>query len=170
MLCRFLSARPQFGERWARPWLDLARYADSHGFQRDNFRDIRAYREPRTPSRPQRHHLAPLGPGSRTTDLPLSGPRVLVDRSPWKCGSRHSRVGCKLALIWEGGRPALQQPGVEFVRGFCRVRAEPQVHITKPHKPCRGAPEQTLFGLSLKESGRRVPREFPNWRCATSIF
>lgn len=36
---------PQFGERWARPWLDLARYADSHGFQRDNFRDIWAYRD-----------------------------------------------------------------------------------------------------------------------------
>lgn len=40
-----LLGRPQFGERWARPWLDLARYADSHGFQRDNFRDIWAYRD-----------------------------------------------------------------------------------------------------------------------------
>ena len=40
-----LLGRPQFGERWARPWLDLARYADSHGFQRDNFRDIWPYRD-----------------------------------------------------------------------------------------------------------------------------
>ena len=40
-----LLSRPQFGERWARPWLDLARYADSHGFQRDNLRDIWAYRD-----------------------------------------------------------------------------------------------------------------------------
>ncbi|MCA9137341.1 MAG: DUF1549 domain-containing protein, partial [Planctomycetales bacterium] len=40
-----LLGRPQFGERWARPWLDLARYADSHGFQRDNFRDVWAYRD-----------------------------------------------------------------------------------------------------------------------------
>lgn len=40
-----LLQRPQFGERWARPWLDLARYADSHGFQRDNFREIWAYRD-----------------------------------------------------------------------------------------------------------------------------
>ncbi|PHS03315.1 MAG: hypothetical protein COA78_18335 [Blastopirellula sp.] len=40
-----LLKRPQFGERWARPWLDLARYADSHGFQRDNLRDIWAYRD-----------------------------------------------------------------------------------------------------------------------------
>lgn len=40
-----LLSRPQFGERWARPWLDLARYADSHGFQRDNFREVWAYRD-----------------------------------------------------------------------------------------------------------------------------
>ena len=40
-----LLASPQFGERWARPWLDLARYADSHGFQRDDLRDLWAYRD-----------------------------------------------------------------------------------------------------------------------------
>ena len=40
-----LLQRPQFGERWARPWLDVARYADSHGFQRDNLRDVWAYRD-----------------------------------------------------------------------------------------------------------------------------
>lgn len=31
---RFLAS-PQYGERWARPWLDLARYADSDGFEKD---------------------------------------------------------------------------------------------------------------------------------------
>ncbi|MEZ6127640.1 MAG: DUF1553 domain-containing protein [Planctomycetaceae bacterium] len=40
-----LLSRPQFGEHWARQWLDLARYADSHGFQRDDLRDIWAYRD-----------------------------------------------------------------------------------------------------------------------------
>jgi hypothetical protein len=40
-----LLASPQFGVRWARPWLDYARYADSHGFQRDDFRDLWAYRD-----------------------------------------------------------------------------------------------------------------------------
>ena len=40
-----LLSRPEFGERWARPWLDAARYADSHGFQRDNLRDMWAYRD-----------------------------------------------------------------------------------------------------------------------------
>ncbi len=40
-----LLASDQFGVRWARPWLDYARYADSHGFQRDDFRDIWPYRD-----------------------------------------------------------------------------------------------------------------------------
>ncbi|QEG43367.1 DUF1553 domain-containing protein [Roseimaritima ulvae] len=34
-----LLARPQFGERWARHWLDIAHYADTHGFERDRRRD-----------------------------------------------------------------------------------------------------------------------------------
>jgi hypothetical protein len=33
-----LMAQPQFGERMAINWLDLARYADSHGYQDDNYR------------------------------------------------------------------------------------------------------------------------------------
>ena len=30
-----LLARPTYGERWARHWLDLARYAESNGYERD---------------------------------------------------------------------------------------------------------------------------------------
>ncbi|HET6881958.1 MAG TPA: DUF1549 domain-containing protein, partial [Pirellulales bacterium] len=40
-----LLASPQFGEHWARHWLDLARYADSHGFQRDDLRELWPYRD-----------------------------------------------------------------------------------------------------------------------------
>jgi hypothetical protein len=40
-----LLASPEFGVRWARPWLDYARYADSHGFQRDDLRDLWPYRD-----------------------------------------------------------------------------------------------------------------------------
>ncbi len=40
-----LLMSPHYGERWARHWLDLARYADSNGFQRDGFRDVWAYRD-----------------------------------------------------------------------------------------------------------------------------
>ncbi len=35
----------QYGEKWARPWLDAARYADSHGFQRDDLHEVWAYRD-----------------------------------------------------------------------------------------------------------------------------
>jgi cytochrome c553 len=41
---RLLTSK-QFGVRWARPWLDLARYADSHGFQRDDLREVWAWRD-----------------------------------------------------------------------------------------------------------------------------
>src|SRR3954447_1826817 len=40
-----LLASPHFGERWARPWLDLARYADSNGFEKDNRRVTWKYRD-----------------------------------------------------------------------------------------------------------------------------
>jgi hypothetical protein len=40
-----LLASPHYGERWARPWLDAARYADSSGFQRDDLRDLWPYRD-----------------------------------------------------------------------------------------------------------------------------
>jgi hypothetical protein len=33
-----LLASPRYGERWARPWLDLARYADSDGYEKDRRR------------------------------------------------------------------------------------------------------------------------------------
>jgi cytochrome c553 len=33
-----LLATPAYGERWARHWLDPARYAESHGFEHDYFR------------------------------------------------------------------------------------------------------------------------------------
>ena len=40
-----LLASPHYGERWARPWLDLARYADSHGFEKDLPRVMWKYRD-----------------------------------------------------------------------------------------------------------------------------
>jgi hypothetical protein len=40
-----LLQSPHYGERWAVPWLDLARYADSNGFQADQLRDNWAYRD-----------------------------------------------------------------------------------------------------------------------------
>ncbi|MCW5963829.1 MAG: PSD1 domain-containing protein [Bryobacterales bacterium] len=40
-----LLASPHYGERWARPWLDWARYADSHGFEKDLPRVMWKYRD-----------------------------------------------------------------------------------------------------------------------------
>ena len=44
MVDRYLASE-RFGEHWARPWLDLARYADSNGFQADQLRDSWAWRD-----------------------------------------------------------------------------------------------------------------------------
>ncbi len=40
-----LLASPRYGERWARPWLDLARYADTNGYERDRRRSAYKYRD-----------------------------------------------------------------------------------------------------------------------------
>ncbi|MDX1910146.1 MAG: DUF1549 domain-containing protein, partial [Saprospiraceae bacterium] len=40
-----LLASPRFGERWAAMWLDLARYADTKGYERDSRRFIWRYRD-----------------------------------------------------------------------------------------------------------------------------
>ena len=40
-----LLASPLYGEHWARHWLDLARYADSNGYQHDDPREIWPYRD-----------------------------------------------------------------------------------------------------------------------------
>jgi hypothetical protein len=40
-----LLASPHYGERWAQPWLDAARYADSNGLTNDRPRTIWPYRD-----------------------------------------------------------------------------------------------------------------------------
>ncbi len=40
-----LLASPQYGERMAQPWMDLARYADTNGYEKDNRRTIWPYRD-----------------------------------------------------------------------------------------------------------------------------
>jgi len=40
-----LLESPHYGERWARMWLDLARYADTQGYEKDNRRTIYRYRD-----------------------------------------------------------------------------------------------------------------------------
>ena len=40
-----LLASSRYGERWARKWLDLARYADTNGYEKDRPRSIWPYRD-----------------------------------------------------------------------------------------------------------------------------
>ncbi len=40
-----LLASPAYGERWARRWLDLARYADTNGYEKDRTRNVWPYRD-----------------------------------------------------------------------------------------------------------------------------
>ena len=40
-----LLASPHYGEKWARLWLDLARYADTHGYEKDPKRSMWPYRD-----------------------------------------------------------------------------------------------------------------------------
>ena len=40
-----LLASPRYGEHWARAWLDLARYADTNGYEKDRPRSIWPYRD-----------------------------------------------------------------------------------------------------------------------------
>jgi hypothetical protein len=40
-----LLASPHYGERWAVMWLDIARYSDTQGFEKDNPRNVWPYRD-----------------------------------------------------------------------------------------------------------------------------
>ncbi|HEY5823324.1 MAG TPA: DUF1549 domain-containing protein, partial [Cyclobacteriaceae bacterium] len=40
-----LLASPHYGERWSSVWMDLARYADTKGYERDDSRNIWRYRD-----------------------------------------------------------------------------------------------------------------------------
>jgi len=45
MLVERLLASPHYGEKWARQWLDLARYADTHGYEKDPRRSMWPFRD-----------------------------------------------------------------------------------------------------------------------------
>ena len=53
-----LLASPHYGERWARHWLDLARFAESHGFEHDY-------------DRPTAYHFRDFVIQALNDDLPL---------------------------------------------------------------------------------------------------
>src|SRR5436309_15954878 len=60
-----LLASPHYGERWARHWLDAARYADSGGYEKDMSGQVHFYRD--------------YGINAFNTDLPYD--RFLIEQS-----------------------------------------------------------------------------------------
>jgi mono/diheme cytochrome c family protein len=72
-----LLAMPQYGERWARRWLDLARYSDTNGYEKDRPRSMWPYRDWVIGAFNADHALRPLhhrpdrrrpGPGCHAAD------------------------------------------------------------------------------------------------------
>ncbi|MCX6598739.1 MAG: PSD1 and planctomycete cytochrome C domain-containing protein [Acidobacteria bacterium] len=83
-----LLARPTYGERWARHWLDLVRYAESNGYERDaakpqvwRFRDyvIRAFND----DKPLNRFLVEQLAGD---ELPEVTPETLVATGYYRLG------------------------------------------------------------------------------------
>lgn len=59
-----LLASPQFGEHWARMWLDLARYADTKGYEKDLGRTMWPYRQLGRRRAQRRHAARPVHGGA----------------------------------------------------------------------------------------------------------
>lgn len=85
-----LLARPEYGERWARHWLDVVRYAESNGYERDGakpnvwrYRDwvIRAFNEDMPYDRFVREQLA--GDELDGSDAAMQIATTFLRLGPW---------------------------------------------------------------------------------------
>ena len=85
-----LLKSPRYGERWARHWLDVVHYADTHGYDKDKLRNnawpyrdyvIRAFNEDKPYSRFVREQLAGdvLYPGTRDGNVGIG----FIAAGPW---------------------------------------------------------------------------------------
>ncbi|HVS34464.1 MAG TPA: PSD1 and planctomycete cytochrome C domain-containing protein [Gemmataceae bacterium] len=91
-----LLASPRYGERWGRHWLDLAHYADTHGYDKDKRRDhawpyrdyvIRAFNQDKPYKRFIQEQLAGdvLYPGADAPGSPSDGVVAtgFITTGPW---------------------------------------------------------------------------------------
>jgi hypothetical protein len=84
-----LLAQPQYGERWARRWMDVSRFAESHGYEQDY-------------DRPHAYHYRDFLIRAFDQDMPwtqlvqwqLAGDRTRPRKSSGNDGHRFSRSGC----------------------------------------------------------------------------
>ena len=76
---------PHYGEKWARHWLDAARYADSNGFEKDRTRSIWPWRDWVI------HAFNADKPFDQFTIEQLAGD-LLAEREPSSLATRHSSL------------------------------------------------------------------------------
>jgi hypothetical protein len=76
-----LLAIPRYSEKWARHWLDLARYADSEGFKADETRP-NAWRYRDYASNPSTKTIPTIGSSGSRSRATSSGRKILMPWSP----------------------------------------------------------------------------------------
>ena len=106
-LVESLLASPHYGERWAQKWLDVVRFADTDGFERDGYREhgwryrdyvVRSFNEDKPYDRFVREQVAgdELFPGDETALLATgfhgAGPRHVVSGNQDKEEARQEVV------------------------------------------------------------------------------
>jgi hypothetical protein len=94
-----LLNRPQYGERWARHWLDVVRYAETKGYERDDFKpNVWRYRDwviralnddmPAMKSRtPMRQRRQPRLSWLSAPSTPSPKTRIVCSTTPWMMSS-----------------------------------------------------------------------------------
>ena len=128
-----LLASPQYGERWARHWLDLARYADSDGFEFDRdrpeawrYRDyvVKAFNDDKPYDRFVKEQLA--GDEYVTKDTPAGSGHAKRLSPPVFCGwvpQAAAEASAESRIRWT---TSLRDDVDDVSRDDCGLRTLPQ--------------------------------------------
>ncbi len=130
-----LLADPRHGERWARHWLDLVRYAESDGYRQDAYRPdawryrdyvIRAFNEDKPYDRFVAEQLAgdEIAPGRPPNPDP---PRLVRPDRPAADPRRGRRLRGRprARRVCKGRRPPARQPTLRRALGTALARRRP---------------------------------------------
>ena len=112
-----LLARPQYGERWGRHWLDLVRYAQTNGYERDGekphawrFRDyvVRSFNEDKGFDRFVQEQLA----GDELADLSRD---TIIATGYYRLGVWDDEPDDKLVALWDEIDDLVRTTGETFL-------------------------------------------------------
>src|SRR5690606_8577909 len=112
-----LLARPQYGERWGRHWLDLVRFAQTNGYERDDekpyiwrYRDyvVRSFNDDKPYDRFVREQLA----GDELDDLTFDS---LIATGYYRLGVWDDEPDDKQAALHDGLDDILSTTGEVFL-------------------------------------------------------